>query len=322
MFTRKLGCSGIEISALGLGCWAIGGPAWRGEHPNGWGQVDDEESIRAIHRALDLGINFFDTADVYGAGHSEEVLGTALALARDQVIIATKFGNLFDEKTKQVAGRAARPEDIACACQASLRRLQTDYIDLYQFHLGDYALEQAGEVRDALEQLVTEGRIRAYGWSTNDPERARFFAQGPHCVAIQQQLNVLDGNLETVAVCEEFDLASINRGPLAQGLLTGKYNCDSKFAGDDVRHGWNLREGKLAEFLVKLSHIREILVADGRTLAQGALGWLWALSEKTVPIPGFKTVKQVEENAGALDYGPLSQVQMAEIAKLVQGCGG
>ena len=144
---RTLGRSGIQVSAMGLGCWAIGGPFWRGDVAVGWGKVDDDESVRAIHCALDLGITFFDTADVYGAGHSERVLGRALSACRDKVIIATKFGNTFDETSKQITGADASPEYIRRACEASLRRLNTDHIDLYQFHDGGYNLEHAGEVR-------------------------------------------------------------------------------------------------------------------------------------------------------------------------------
>ena len=139
------------------------------------------------------------------------------------------------------------------------------------------------------------------------------FAEGAHCTAVQQQLNVLDGNSETLAVCEKFNLASVNRGPLAKGLLSGKFNSESKFPADDVRQRWDLKGGRQAEWLKKLDCIREILISDGRTLVQGALGWLWARSEKTIPIPGFKTVKQIEENAGAADLGPLTAEQMKQI---------
>jgi len=193
-FYRELGRSGIQLSALGLGCWAIGGPFWAGETPVGWGKVDDEESIGAVHRALELGVNFFDTADVYGAGHSERVLARALAGRRNQVVIATKFGNQFDENSKQITGISADPEYIRQACEASLRRLRTEYIDLYQFHWGDCPVEQAREARDTLETLVQAGKIRAYGWSTDSPERAAVFAEGQNCVAIQHQMNVLDDN--------------------------------------------------------------------------------------------------------------------------------
>ncbi|NOZ27675.1 MAG: aldo/keto reductase [Chloroflexi bacterium] len=321
MFTRVLGRSGVEVSAMGLGCWAIGGPFYRDGKPVGWGQVDDDESIRAIHRALDLGVTFFDTADVYGCGHSERILGQALAGRRDQVVIATKFGNVFDEATRQIIGTDASPEYIRRACEASLRRLNTDYIDLYQLHIGNYDLERAPAVRDALEELVAEGKIRSYGWSTDDPDRARVFAQGPHCVAIQQRLNILEGNEETLAVCEEYNLASVNRGPLGMGLLTGKFTPDSELPEDDVRRtqGWDFREGRTAERLKMLEKLRGILTRDGRTLAQAALGWLWARSEKTIPIPGFKTVQQVEENVGAMRFGPLSDEQMREIEELLAG---
>ena len=168
---RTLGRSGIEVSALGMGCWAIGGPLWDGETPIGWGDVDDEESIRAIHKALDLGVTLFDTANVYGAGHSERVLARAFEGRRSQVVIATKFNAIFDEATRQVSpGATTSPESIRSACEASLRRLNTDYIDLYQFHDNGYPADKAAPIRDTLEGLVKAGKIRTYGWSTDFPE--------------------------------------------------------------------------------------------------------------------------------------------------------
>jgi len=300
-----------------MGCWAIGGPFWRGETPVGWGDVNDEESRRSLERALDLGVTFFDTADVYGCGHSERIVGEVLAGLRNDVVIATKFGNVFDEQTKRITGFSAEPAFIRNACEASLRRLNTDYIDLYQFHKGDYDLDRADEVVETLERLVEEGKIRAYGWSTDDPERARAFARGENCAAIQQRLNIFEGSEETLALCEAENLASINRGPLAMGLLTGKFNPESTLPANDVRRDWDFRSGPQAKRLRMLEELREVLTAGGRTLAQGALGWLWARSEVTVPIPGFKTVAQVEENAGALAFDPLSDTQMADIEELV-----
>jgi len=317
MFKRTLGRSGIEVSAMGLGCWAIGGVFWRGDHGVGWSVVDDEESVRAIHRALDLGVTFFDTADVYGCGHSECVLGRALDGRRQEVIIATKFGTMFDEKTMQAGDDCGDPEYVRRACEASLGRLGTDVIDLYQFHCSEWASTEAVAVREVLEELVAEGKIRWYGWSTDEPDRARLFAEGPHCAAVQQRLNVLEGSLETLAVCEELNLASVVRSPLAMGLLTGKFNADSKLPKDDVRHGWDFKSGPQAEQLRKLEQVREVLTAGGRTLAQGALGWLWARSGKTIPIPGFKTVKQVEENIAAMDFGPLTGDQMNRISEIL-----
>ena len=317
---RTLGRSGIEISAMGLGCWAIGGPFWRGDVPSGWGEVDDNESIAAIHRGLELGVTFLDTANVYGAGHSEKVLAKALKGRRNEVVIATKFGNLFNEETRQVIGASAKPDDIRAQCEESLRRLNTDYIDLYQLHIGDYDPTLAVEVRETLEGLVQAGKIRSYGWSTDDPNRERVFAAGEHCTAVQNQMNVLDDAAGMIAVCEELHLASVNRGPLAMGLLTGKYQGQTTLGADDVR-GTNapawmkyFKDGKPSpEWMQKLEAIREILTSGGRTLAQGAIGWLWGRSEQTIPIPGFRTVAQVEENVGAMRFGALNAAQMAEI---------
>lgn len=323
--SRKLGRSGIQVSPMGLGCWAIGGPFWEGETPLGWGEVDDEESMRAIHQALDQGITFFDTANIYGAGHSERVLGRALAGCRAQVVIATKFNALFDETTRQVTGSDPSPEGIRRACSDSLRRLNMDYIDLYQFHDNGFPAEKAQPIRDTLEALVKEGKIRAYGWSTDFPKSAEFFAGGEKCASIQLQLNVLDDNPAVLAICEKYDLAAINRGPLAMGLLTGKYSAETKPSVDDVRGQkspeWMkyFKDGKPnAEWLSKRDAVREILMSGGRSLAQGALAWLWARSSKTLPIPGFRTVAQVRENAGAMQFGPLTIEQMNEIEMLLE----
>ena len=323
-FKRKLGRSGIEISALGMGCWAIGGPFWAEGTPLGWGEVDDDESIRAIHRARDSGISFFDTANVYGAGHSERVLAKAFARMRDKVVIATKFNALFDEETREVTGASCAPAEIRKACEDSLRRLDTDYIDLYQFHDNGYPADKAEPVRETLEELVKEGKVRAYGWSTDFPDRAEVFAQGENCATIQLELNVLDDNQAVIDICEKYNLAAINRGPLAMGLLTGKYTASTKPSTDDVRGEkspeWMkyFKDGKPnPDYMKKIQAVREILTSNGRTLPQGALAWLWGRSEQTVPIPGFRTVKQVEENCGALAFGPLEKDQMQEIETIL-----
>ncbi len=319
MFKRTLGRSGIEVSGIGLGCWAIGGPFWKNGQPVGWSVVDDGESVKAIHRAIELGVNFFDTADVYGCGHSEKILGKALAGKRDQVIIATKFGQVFNEESKQVLGYNTTPEHIRQACEASLRRLGTDVIDLYQCHVKEVDLAHVPIVLDALESLVTQGKIRWYGWSTDDADSARAFAAGKHCAAIQQRFNIFDGDVETLRVCEENNLASIIRGPLGMGLLTGKFNADVTFPKDDVRVRRPEFQGRHKEDLRVLDRIRNVLTRDGRTLAQAALGWLWARSDVMIPIPGYKTVAQVEENAGALRFDVLTAEQMRAIETLRKG---
>lgn len=320
MAGRVLGRSGVEVSALGLGCWAIGGEwkDWEG-NPLGWGKVDDEESVRAIRRAIELGVTFFDTADVYGTGHSERVLGKAVAGRREEVVIASKWGNTYDEATSTLTGTDTTPEYVRTALTASLERLGTDYLDLYQLHDGGAPPEVAEQLREACEELVREGLIRAYGWSTDDAERPRLFAQGPHCTAVQHQFNVLEDSPEILALCEELNLASINRGPLAMGLLTGKYQKGARLSDNDIRSTppvwmrYFTEDGPAENWVARIEAVREVLTSGGRTLAQGALAWLWARSELTVPIPGFRNVTQVEENAGALAYGPLRPEQVAEI---------
>lgn len=317
---RTLGRSGIEVSALGLGCWAIGG-LWQWlDGPGGWGEVDDSESIRAIHAALENGITFFDTAANYGTGHSERILAQALAGRRAQVVIATKFGFVVDEAGKRVSRFDQDEqviEDVRTACEASLRRLNTDYIDLFQLHVWDFPAEPAVAVRAELEALVQEGKIRAYGWSTDSVESAQVFAEGEHCASIQHDLNVMMDAPEMLALCEKLNLASVNRSPLARGALTGKYSKDTIFAKNDVRRDeWSV--GKFfTPTLEKLEALRSILTSDGRTLTQGALAWVLTRSPKTIPIPGFRTVKQVQENAGVLQSALLTPEQMNEIDGLL-----
>jgi aryl-alcohol dehydrogenase-like predicted oxidoreductase len=321
---RSLGDSGIRVSAMGLGCWAIGGPLWGPDgKPFGWGEVDDAESGRAIRRALELGVTFFDTADVYGAGHSERVLGAALAGRRDEVVVAAKFGNVFDEDSRQLTATDVTPWYVRRACEASLRRLGGDRIDLYQLHVGELAEGQAGEVLDALERLVADGLVRAYGWSTDDPAAASLLTGRPHAAAVQHELNVLQDAGAMLEVCERLGLASVNRSPLGMGLLSGKFRAGSRLSADDVRGdepAWMkyFRDGRPSpEWLARLDAVREVLTAGGRTLVQGALAWIWARSGRTVPIPGFRTVRQVEENAAAMQTGPLESGQLAEVDVLL-----
>jgi aryl-alcohol dehydrogenase-like predicted oxidoreductase len=314
---RVLGRSGIEVSALGLGCWAIGGAVWRDQKPFGSAGTDDGESLRALHRALDLGINFFDTANSYGAGHSERLMGKAFEGRRDEVVIATKFGFSFDEEARTIGPERYDPESVRSDCEASLRRLRTNRIDLYQFHIKRCDPSMAVSLREVLEGLVDAGMIRSYGWSTNFPENAAIFAEGARCTAIQQSFSVFGGTEETLAFCEKRNLASILRGPLEKGLLSGKFSPDTTFPSDDIRHSWNMKDDSHSEQLRKMAAIRDVLSSGGRTAAQGALCWLWAKSPVMIPIPGFRTVVQVEENAGAMSFGPLSDAEMEEIDGLL-----
>ncbi|WFE57267.1 aldo/keto reductase [Micromonospora sp. WMMD712] len=324
--TRTLGRSGIEVSAIGMGCWAIGGPLWGDDgQPYGWGEVDDDESIRTVHRALDLGVTLFDTASNYGAGHSERVLGRALAGRRDEVVIATKFGNRSEEATRLATGADASPGYAVESLEGSLRRLGTDHVDLYQLHLNDLPVPAALDLVDTLEGLVTQGKIRAYGWSTDNPASARAFAEaGAHCAAIQHDQSVLKDNAAMFAVCAELDQASLNRGPLAMGLLTGRYQGSQAALGDDDVRGrapewlaWFTDGRPTPQWAARVAEVRQALTADGRTLAQGALGWLLARSDRTLPIPGCRTVAQAEENFATLALGPLPADAFAEVERLL-----
>lgn len=316
---RPLGRSGIEVSSIGLGCWAIGGPAYRDGKAIGWGEVDDEESVAAIHAGIEAGVTFFDTANVYGTGHSERVLGRAL-MGRDDIVVATKFGNLFDEASRTATGRDASAESVREQCEASLRRLDREVIDLYQFHIGDYDPVAAEDVVAVLEELVDEGKIRSFGWSTDDPERAAVFARSKHCAAIQFAFNVLDGSSPILDVCEAKRLAGILRGPLAKGALSGKFTTQTTFAADDVRHRMDYG-GEQAPMLAAVDAIRDVLGARGRTVAQGALCWLLARSDVLVPIPGFRTVAQAKENAAAMVHGPLLDDEMEQVRQALETRG-
>ncbi|MER5751318.1 aldo/keto reductase [Streptomyces sp. NPDC002088] len=319
--SRTLGRSGIQVSALGFGCWAIGGE-WQTPdgQPLGWGKVDDDESVRAVRRALDLGVTFFDTADTYGTGHSERLLGRALGKRRADVVVATKWGNLFDERTRTADGQDASPEHARSALTASLTRLGTDYVDLYQLHISDADPDHAARLREVCEEFVRDGLVRAYAWSTDDPARAAVFAEGEHCTAVQHTLNVLQDAPGMLALCEASDLASVNRSPLAMGLLTGRHSGRVALEAGDIRSrppawlpGFGDGSGADPQWLARVDALRDILTSGGRTLAQGALAWIWARSPRTVPIPGFRSVAQAEENAGAIAKGPLTAGQLAEV---------
>ncbi len=319
---RVLGRSGIEVSALGVGTWAMGGEMKAGDQPLGWGDADDAESTRAIRRALELGVTLFDTSDAYGTGHAEDLLGEVLAPVRDQVVIATKWGNRIDPATHRLLGEDGSPEYLRLAVRESLRRLRTDYIDVYQLHIG-LPLDRVAGLVEACEELVEQGLVRTYGWSTDDPAGVDAFARGAHCAVVQHELNVFSDAPEILARCERYDLASLNRSPLAMGLLSEKVTADSYFAPDTVRGRapeWLMwfRDGRpVPEFLARRDAVREILTSGGRTLAQGALAWNWARSPRTVPLPGCRTVAQVEENAGAMAHGPLAPDQVKEIDTLL-----
>ncbi len=311
---------------IGLGCWAIGGAFEDLGRPAGWGDVDDAESLRALAAGLEMGVQLLDTANIYGAGHSERLVGQAVRGRREDVVICTKFGILCDEQAKKTTGLIETADDIRASCEDSLRRLQTDYIDILLFHVSDFPLEKAPMVQECLERLADEGKLRGYGWSTPDPERAALFARGAHCVGFEFPENVLEDDAAMIGLCAGPGLSAICRTPLAMGLLTGKYNSETQFKPGDLRGKggapWMTyyHDGKPdEEMLGRLAAIREILTSDGRTLAQGCLCWVLGRGAHTIPIPGFRSEKQVRENVSALEHGPLTKAQMEEIEAILRG---
>jgi aryl-alcohol dehydrogenase-like predicted oxidoreductase len=321
MISRTL-WDGSEIPALGLGCWAIGGPWTAGEFQAGWGEVDDAMSIRAVHAGVDLGVRFFDTAQTYGAGHSETVLGKAL-VGKPDVRVGTKVGYAIDPAGRTMLGQDASPKAIAASIEASLKRLQRDRIDLVHLHLNALPIAEAEVVFDALESLRSAGKVAAYGWSTDFPDRAAAFAGRSGFVSVQHALNVFFRADALLPVIERAGLLSINRSPLAMGLLSGKYDAASTIGKTDIRSNtvdWMayFKDGKVApEYAAQLAAVRELLRSGGRSLVQGAIGWIWGRSDKTLPIPGFRTVAQVQDLAGALDKGPLMPDVMAAIEAVI-----
>ncbi len=314
---------GTTVPRLGLGCWAIGGPWTAGGAPAGWGKVDDAESMRAIHAGIDAGIRFFDTAQAYGAGHSEQVLGQALQ-GHPDVKVATKVGYAIDPARRALTGPEISPVAIRTSIDASLLRLQRARIDLVLLHLNALPVAQAEDVFDTLDGLRDAGKIAAYGWSTDFPDRAAAFAARPGMVAIEHAMNVFFRADAVMPVIAGQGLLSINRAPLAMGLLGGKIGASTRFAPEDLRSmtvDWMAyyKDGAVApDFARQLDVVRALLQTGGRSLAQGAIGWIWARADGTLPIPGFRTAAQVADLAGALHNGPLPAVVMAEIEGVIR----
>jgi len=295
-----------------------------GDQPLGYAGVTDVDSRRALERAVELGVTLFDTADAYGAGHSERLLAPVLAAHRE-VLVATKFGNTIDEDTRQLTGMNTSPGYVREALHGSLRRLGREQVDLYQLHVSDVDDNRALELVAVLETLATEGLIRWYGISTDDPTRVDLFATGAHCTAVQLQLNVFDDNPAMLAACDRHDLAALCRSPLAMGLLGGRYSATSTLPTDDIRGAspdwlrWFTDGRPNPAFLRRLDTVRGILTRDGRTLVQGALGWIWARHPRTLPLPGFRNSAQVEDNAGTLQRGPLPAADFREVQQVLAG---
>ena len=314
---------GNDIAPLGMGCWAIGGAFYSGDQNLGFANVDDKESIKTIHAALEAGIRLFDTAAVYGAGHSERLLGAALKNRHDALIIS-KLGTSFDEKSKQMLGDDMDSTNVIPAIDSSLRRLQRERLDIMLLHLNSLSMEIATPIFEQMEKARQLGKIRAYDWSTDFPLSVTAMANMEGFIGVEHAMSVFVDVPTIQSTIEQNDLFAFIRSPLAMGILTGKFNNTSILASDDVRAMNSDRrdyfhDGKVAsKYLANLDAVRELLQTGGRSLSQGALGWLMAKSDRNIPLPGARTVKQIQENAQAITYGPLAMNVMAEIETIIQ----
>lgn len=309
---------GRSVPRIGIGTWAAGGAARWGDTPTVYGEVDDARSEAALTMAYERGARVFDTAAAYGAGNAELILGRALK-GKDDAVIVTKVGYFGDPLTRRIAPADASPAAVRASIDNSRRRLQRDRIDVALLHINEHPVDQAAPVFDTLGRLRSEGKIGGFGWSTDHPERLSAYASREGFVAVENDFNVFTPASELMAVAERENLISFSRLPLAMGLLTGKYTPGMKLPADDVRGGnadWMVffRNGAAnPEYLSRLGAIRDLLTSGGRTLAQGALGWILAKSAIALPVPGFTRPEQVMDNLGALEKGLLPAALMAEI---------
>jgi aryl-alcohol dehydrogenase-like predicted oxidoreductase len=318
MESRKLGRSGLQVSPLGLGTARIAGLGWSEDVAPRVTSQAKREAVRQIQAAVDLGVTFFDTADNYGQGLSERILGEALQGRRDGIVVATKFGE--DPIPDQEDPWSLDAGSFERACEASLRRLGVECIDLYLLHRRDYPLEGAPALMEVLEDMVRAGKIRYYGWSTDDVERARLFAQGENCIAIEHRLNIINDNPAMLDLCQEKDLASLNRVPLLMGVLTGRWSPETKLEEGDRRAGWFEDEGFL-KLLACVQQIEPYLTIGGRSYVHGALGWIWARSPLAIPLPGFRNMEQMQALVEAQQFGPLPVDAMQAIEERVESAG-
>jgi aryl-alcohol dehydrogenase-like predicted oxidoreductase len=303
MEKRMLGGK-LEVSALGLGCMGMS---------DFYAGRDEDEAIRTIHRALDLGVTFFDTADMYGVGRNEELVGRALKGRRYEAVIATKFGNVRSEDGKFL-GVNGRPEYVRSACEASLRRLGVDFIDLYYQHRVD-PNTPIEETVGAMADLVREGKVRFIGLSEAAPATIRR-AHAVHPVtALQTEYSLWSRDVEDeiLPTCRELGIGFVAYSPLGRGFLTGRIRRFEDLAEDDYRRNSPRFQGEnFAKNLELVRRIEEIAREKGCTPSQLALAWLLAQGEEIVPIPGTKRRVLLEENVGAADLR-LSQEELRRI---------
>jgi aryl-alcohol dehydrogenase-like predicted oxidoreductase len=302
---RRLGNTDLKLSEIGFGCWAMGG---------GWGQTDDRESIAAVRRALDLGINFFDTADIYGFGYSEEVLSEALGSRRNEVIVATKGGLAWDEHG--CIFRSSSRYHIMQAVEESLKRLKTSYIDLYQIHWPDWHTPFEVTMK-VLDDLIKSGKVRYVGVSNFTVKQMKECMKVRPVHSLQPPYNMLMRDIEKgeLPFCRRNGIGVVAYGPLAYGLLTGKFTNDTKFPKADWRSGelfpdpgdWqrhiDLFHGKqFGRNLKVVEKLKKIAARREKTVGQLAIAWILSNPAVTSAIVGAKRPSQLEENIGGVGW--------------------
>ena len=295
---RTLGRTGLRVSEVGFGGWAIAG----NRHGNSYGPTDDTASLRAILRAVEMGCNFFDTADMYGHGHSEELLGEALSES-PEVLIATKVGCNF---YGNVAVLDFSPKYVAYACEQSLRRLRRKAIDLYQLHNPSLEVIRDGRVFDVMDELKRGGKIRHYGVSIFTPEEGLACIEDGRPETLQLVYSIVNQSMakQVFPAARAENVGVIAREPLANGFLSGKYNAASAFTQGDIRHNFPPRYQEALAGAAR--HVKGALETEGRTLAQAALRFVLDNEAVSVVIPGCKTPDQAKENMSASALSPLS----------------
>jgi len=291
---RELGRSGLKVSALGLGCMGMS---------EFYGPGDDGESIATIHRALEVGVNFLDTADVYGPYKNEELVGRAIKGKRDKVVLATKFGIVRDPANPTARGVNGKPDYVRRSCEASLRRLGVDAIDLYYQHRVD-PNTPIEETVGAMAGLVREGKIRHFGLSEASPQTLRRAVKVHPITALQTEYSLWsrDPEDEILDACRELGVGFVAYSPLGRGFLTGQFTRFEDFPQDDYRRNSPRFQGEnFQKNLDLVRRVEEIAREKGCKPSQLALAWVLAQDKNIIPIPGTKHRKYLEENVAALD---------------------